>query len=751
MAAHPFRRSSTQGRNAQLKETSGYLDALAEEIRSKGTDVTIDVAYGAPAEEIVAMGTRHRASLIAMCTHGRSGLRRLALGSVAEQVLRQSAMPLLLYRPTDDESQRWISWSTVVVPLDGSPLSELALEQASAIATAAGLSVELVHVLSDSSQRPHPESPSGDGAAGEAPDRQSMETYLGDRADALSKQGIQVSYRMISGDPKIQTVEAATGGPSALVVMSTHGRTGLGRMRHGSVAEEVVRRSGSPVLLVRGRPSTIGGGRYRLLRLLGEGNRKEVYLGYDTQDEREVAVTLLKSHVLSRQEVDQIKAGAGGISTIGDQVAVPLYLDVGEDQGYVYMVSAALEYVEERIFNRNFLLVSFATLLAALSLSIFHPTLPLHVQAIGGTATDVSRVVGIMGFSLLLTRPFVGWLVDGKGRRSMALVAMALIAIASLVLAVAPSTPVLMLGQFLIGVGFAMAYTSIVTMVGEIVPPNRRGEAQAAYAMFPQLGFGLGPVVGIWLMLGSFAPGSQGAASQVQGGSFTLAALAAAGIAGASVLAFLVVKDPYRSHGLRRFPKLGDSFRQEAAVAAVVNFGVWMARVATFTIFPIYAVQQGLTNPGLFLLLAAVATIPAMRLTGRASDRYGFPVVFLPSLMVIATSILLIPMTHSAFGLLVLGAVLGLGLGAAIPSLTAYAASSVSNEKRGAVVNTFTLGGDLAISVGALSVGFIAAQSGLTGAFLVAGLSPVMAIVFFGAVRGLKWARLRAKDAATDQ
>ncbi len=183
-------------------------------------------------------------------------------------------------------------------------------------------------------------------------------------------------------------------------------------------------------------------------------------------------------------------------------------------------------------------------------------------------------------------------------------------------------------------------------------------------------------------------------------------------------------------------------------MAAVVNFGVWMARVATLTIFPIYAVQQGLNNPGLFLLVLAVATFPSRLLTGRASDRYGFPVVFLPSLVVIATSILLIPMTHSASGLLVLGAVLGLGLGAVIPSLPAYAASSVSNEKRGAAVNTFTLGGDLAMSVGALSLGFIAVHLGITAAFLVAGLSPVMAIAFYGAIKGLKWAKLRAEAGA---
>lgn len=511
MTAHPFRRSTTQARLSPQVEISDYLGGLAKDIRSEGIEVTIDTAQGEIAEEIVAMGTRHRASVIAMCTHGRTGLRRLALGSVAEQVLRRSALPLLLYRPTQEARPRDISWSKLVVPLDGSTLSEVALQQASEIATAGNLNVELLHVLSTSDSGPS----SGD-APSETQDRHAMETYLRDRADAFSQQGVQVSYRLLDGDPRFHMVEAAQAGPDDLVVMSTHGRTGLGRMMHGSVADHLVRNSSSPVLLVRGRPSTIGGGRYRLLRLLGEGNRKEVYLGYDTQDEREVAVTLVKSHILSPQQVDQIKAGADSISTVGDQAAAPLYLDVGEDQGYIYMISAALEYIEERILNPNFLLVSVGTLLVAVSLSILHPTLPLHVQAIGGTATDVSRVVGIMGLSQLLIRPFVGWLVDGKGRKPIAVLSMALIAIACLVMGLSESIPMLMLGRFVMGVGFAMGYTAIVTMVGEVVPPDRRGESQAAFGMFPQIGLGLGPVIGIWLMLGqfiSFDSTSQGIAS----------------------------------------------------------------------------------------------------------------------------------------------------------------------------------------------------------------------------------------------
>ena len=78
----------------------------------------------------------------------------------------------------------------------------------------------------------------------------------------------------------------------------------------------------------------------------------------------------------------------------------------------------------------------------------------------------------------------------------------------------------------------------------------------------------------------------------------------------------LFVRDPYRSPGLHQLPQLSDSFRQEAAVAAVVNFGVWMTRVTTITIVPIYAVQQGLNNPGLFLLVVAVVAFPAKPLTG---------------------------------------------------------------------------------------------------------------------------------------
>ena len=74
--------------------------------------------------------------------------------------------------------------------------------------------------------------------------------------------------------------------------------------------------------------------------------------------------------------------------------------------------------------------------------------------------------------------------------------------------------------------------------------------------------------------------------------------------------------------------------------------------------------------------------------------------------------------------------------------------SSVAKENRGAAVNTFGVGRDVAMSAGALSLGFIGAHSGITLAFVVAGLSPLMAAVFYGAVKSLTWARLRTEARA---
>ena len=83
---------------ARLRTAREYLAPVAADLRRQGLQVMTDARYGDPVTEIVAAARQSRADLIAMSTHGRSGLTRLVLGSVAEAVLRRAAVPVLIMR-----------------------------------------------------------------------------------------------------------------------------------------------------------------------------------------------------------------------------------------------------------------------------------------------------------------------------------------------------------------------------------------------------------------------------------------------------------------------------------------------------------------------------------------------------------------------------------------------------------------------------------------------------------------------------
>jgi len=83
---------------AQQEEADQYLHAMAEKMRAKGLAVKIEMPQGQPAEAIVARANALDADLIAMTTHGRGGLARLFVGSVADEVVRTASCPVLLIR-----------------------------------------------------------------------------------------------------------------------------------------------------------------------------------------------------------------------------------------------------------------------------------------------------------------------------------------------------------------------------------------------------------------------------------------------------------------------------------------------------------------------------------------------------------------------------------------------------------------------------------------------------------------------------
>jgi nucleotide-binding universal stress UspA family protein len=192
--------------------------------------------------------------MVVMATHGRGGLQRLFLGSVADKVMRTADQPTLLISPSEDATARQaIQLRRIVVPLDGSPLAEAALAPAARLAAAAGARLVLLRVQSwpvmTTMALPYVPDLGPVEAELERQAQQYLEGVLG-RLPA----GVAADIAVLRGIPTMTLVDYVQENAVDLVVMTTHGRGGVRRLALGSTADRLIR-LGLPVLLIRAAES----------------------------------------------------------------------------------------------------------------------------------------------------------------------------------------------------------------------------------------------------------------------------------------------------------------------------------------------------------------------------------------------------------------------------------------------------------------------------------------------------------------
>ncbi|MBI4308289.1 MAG: universal stress protein [Chloroflexi bacterium] len=252
-----WERGSGQG----LRVFQGYLERMAARMErslklrlAPQAQVTALVEKGSPAEEILRFAEEQDIDLIAMATHGRSGVSRWVLGSVAEKVVRSSYVPVLLVPPFTEASALPPGdlLQQVLVPLDGSTLGEAALPLVETLATKLDMKVVLLEVIEAGKRVMEI-----DGRLVVGPYqsmdvlRATVKDYLDRLQQGLQAKGVDTTMRVAEGDPAEVIVDVAVESRTSLIVMSTHGRTGVARWAYGSVADKVLHASPVPVMLMR--------------------------------------------------------------------------------------------------------------------------------------------------------------------------------------------------------------------------------------------------------------------------------------------------------------------------------------------------------------------------------------------------------------------------------------------------------------------------------------------------------------------
>ncbi len=214
-----------------------------------------------PAEEILDYAEKENINLIVMATHGTTGIRRWALGSVANKVARAFKCPVLLIRASTDAPKK-VHFGKILVPLDGSKASETTLPYIEYLASKLKTRISLLYVVEPLYHLyPYAEPVGFYGASGVAkvpyneeemkPMMQVAEKYIKSVNDKLIKEGNKASFEVKLGSPGEGIIKAEGEMHPDVVAMSTHGHSGFGRFEHGSVTDKVLHAGSTPLLLVR--------------------------------------------------------------------------------------------------------------------------------------------------------------------------------------------------------------------------------------------------------------------------------------------------------------------------------------------------------------------------------------------------------------------------------------------------------------------------------------------------------------------
>lgn len=217
----------------QADPGADYLQSLEERFADRIPRMRVVGRIGSSVEGILDVARQERATLIAMATHGRRGLGRLVFGSVTELVLRDSPVPVLAVRIAPDLQARE-SVESILVPQDGTPESRAALLPAIELARRFDSRLVLFRACASSGELP-------------AAERALQETC----GSVVSAGVVAHAFAEEGGEPAAAIVAAAQAHRADLIVMATHGRSGLARLQSGSVTEHVLRETPVPLVAVR--------------------------------------------------------------------------------------------------------------------------------------------------------------------------------------------------------------------------------------------------------------------------------------------------------------------------------------------------------------------------------------------------------------------------------------------------------------------------------------------------------------------
>ncbi len=368
----------------------------------------------------------------------------------------------------------------------------------------------------------------------------------------------------------------------------------------------------------------------------------------------------------------------------------------------------------DRVLTRPFVLTMLAEFALCMSVGMLLAIVPVYADdELGVGSFGVAVAVAAVSPMVLVTQPIAGRYADRNGRRILIVAGgfIAAVTVAGYVLA--HSLPLLVALRLLTGAGEAMVLVGAATMITDLAPEDRRGEALSLFSLGLWGGLALGPLLGE-LVLGD--------------ARFDAVWLVAASCCLASGLIGLVL--PETAPEREAEPDSSARLVHPAAIGPglVLAFTVLgFAGLGTFG--ALYARELGLDGAGSVFLVFSAVVVATRVLARQVPDRMGPKRTSRIALGLIAAGLFTIGLWSVPAGLFAGTVVVACGHALAFPSLMTLAVNAGPESERSSVVGTFSAFTELGFLVGALTLGAVASAMGYGGVFVVCAFGPLVGVV----------------------
>jgi MFS family permease len=366
-----------------------------------------------------------------------------------------------------------------------------------------------------------------------------------------------------------------------------------------------------------------------------------------------------------------------------------------------------------RLATPAFLAITAAGLAYFTSVGMLFPVLPRFVRGpLGGSDTSVGVVVGVFSLSALFLRPLAGRVGDLRGRKLLISVGAGTAAVSVGAYSLASSIPVLMFLRLLTGSGEAFIFTGATTVISDLAPPTRRGEAFSLFSLAVFSGLAAGPALGEMTL---------------NRWGFTWVWLGSAGCAAAAGLLGLCTPDTRPEVEASR----SGIVNRRAVIPGIVFASSAFGFAGYSSFVPLYALQLGLPGSRLLFALHSIIIVAVRSLGARLPDRVGVEKMANASLLLSLGGLVTMGAVRNPVGLVAGTVLFALGQSLAFPALLSLVIGRVQPSERASAIGTFTAFLDLSFGIGPVGLGLVAHSFGYPAVFLASSLVAASGMALF--------------------